>query len=128
FPPLGSDVPALVLPCHESSRKEMRILAPKEVLTLLCELRPSPRVPKNFNNRNPALLEPFHFSIHNLHRFLNKMQFVVELNFIQRNDHIIIHKAPLEIRDVESVMNSTKLIDEAYRAIPTCTPRAQFFQ
>ncbi|GJZ98836.1 hypothetical protein Tco_0671289 [Tanacetum coccineum] len=43
FPPLGSDVPALVLPCHASSRKEMRILAPKEVLTLPCELQPPPR-------------------------------------------------------------------------------------
>ncbi|GJZ17991.1 retrovirus-related pol polyprotein from transposon TNT 1-94 [Tanacetum coccineum] len=110
FPPLGSDVPVLVLPCHASSRKEMRVLVPKEVLTLPRTLRPSPRVPTNFNNQNPALLEPFHLSIHNLHRFLDKIQFVVELNFIQRNDHIIIHKASLEIRDMESVVNSTKLI------------------
>ncbi|GKF08969.1 hypothetical protein Tco_0043193 [Tanacetum coccineum] len=98
------------MPCYASSRKEMRILAPKEVLTLPCELRPPLRVPTNFNDWNPALLKPFRLSIHNLHRFLDKMQFVVELNFIQRDDHIIIHKAPLKIRDMESVMNSTKLI------------------
>nr|GEW30488.1 retrovirus-related Pol polyprotein from transposon TNT 1-94 [Tanacetum cinerariifolium] len=39
FPPLGSDVPALALPCHASSCKKMRILALKEVLTFPCKLR-----------------------------------------------------------------------------------------
>nr|GEX03891.1 copia protein [Tanacetum cinerariifolium] len=110
FPPLGSDVPALALPCHPSSCKEMRILSPKEVLTFPCKLRSTPRVPTNFNNRNPALLEPFHLSIHNFYRFLDKMQFVIKLNFIQWDNHIVIHKEPLKIRDMKSIMNPTKFV------------------
>ncbi|GJR68936.1 hypothetical protein Tco_0015001 [Tanacetum coccineum] len=44
--------------------EEMRILHSELIFTFPCELRTSPRVPSNFDNRDAALLQPLDFTIY----------------------------------------------------------------
>ncbi|GJT74838.1 putative reverse transcriptase domain-containing protein [Tanacetum coccineum] len=54
------------------------------VFTLPRKLRTSPRVPTYLDNRNTALLQMLDFAFHDLDRFLNEVEFFVDLDFIQR--------------------------------------------
>ncbi|GJV31239.1 hypothetical protein Tco_1391639 [Tanacetum coccineum] len=65
------------------SDMEMRL----DVVDTLCfqlggELRTSPRVPAYLDNRNTALLQTFDLTVHDLDRFFNEVQFVVDLDLL----------------------------------------------
>nr|GEX58545.1 hypothetical protein [Tanacetum cinerariifolium]GEX91754.1 hypothetical protein [Tanacetum cinerariifolium] len=42
----------------------------------------------------------FAFPAHDLHRFLNEMQFVIDLNFFQQDDEGFIGQALLQVRHI----------------------------
>ncbi|GJW14183.1 hypothetical protein Tco_0018316 [Tanacetum coccineum] len=92
-------------------REKMRILALEVIFSFPCEFWTSSRIPSNLNYGNPALLELFHFTIHNLNRFIYKVQLVVELNLFKWDNQILIRQTLLEIRNMECVMNSTEFIE-----------------
>ncbi|GKA34812.1 hypothetical protein Tco_0721241 [Tanacetum coccineum] len=62
----------------------MRVLFLHLVFTLPCELRTSPRVLAYLDNWNATLLQTLDLTVHDLDRFFNEVEFVVDLNFIQR--------------------------------------------
>ncbi|GJW17549.1 hypothetical protein Tco_0024985 [Tanacetum coccineum] len=68
----------------------MRVLILHLIFTLLGELRTSPRVPA----------------------FFDEVEFVIDLDFIQRYSKRFINHALLQIRDVKHTMNSTQLLWE----------------
>ncbi|MFS7889169.1 hypothetical protein Hanom_Chr00s000003g01603811 [Helianthus anomalus] len=51
----------------------MWILRLHLIFTFPSKLRSTFRFPTNFNQRNALAFKPFDFTIHNFHRFLNKM-------------------------------------------------------
>nr|GFC52489.1 hypothetical protein [Tanacetum cinerariifolium] len=68
----------------------VRILALDLILAFPLELRSSSRVLTDLDNGNAALLELLHLAIHDLHRFFNKMQLVIKLNHLKRDDKTLI--------------------------------------
>nr|GEW89487.1 hypothetical protein [Tanacetum cinerariifolium] len=62
---------------------KMRVLRLHLIFTLPGELRTSPGVPTHFDNRNTNLLQTLDLMVHDLDRFLDEVQFVVNLDFIQ---------------------------------------------
>ncbi|GKB03734.1 hypothetical protein Tco_0831877, partial [Tanacetum coccineum] len=92
------------------AQEKMRIFALEIIFTFPCELRASPRVPTNLNNGNTALLELLYFSVHDFYQFFYKVQFVIELNFFKQDNQILIRQTLLEIRNMESVVNSMEFI------------------
>ncbi|GJZ98970.1 hypothetical protein Tco_0671521 [Tanacetum coccineum] len=79
------------------AREEMRILALELIFTFPCELRSSSRIPMNFNNGNATLLKLLHLPVYDLHRFFDKMQLVIQLNLIKRDDKTLIQQTLLQI-------------------------------
>nr|GFB94221.1 hypothetical protein [Tanacetum cinerariifolium] len=104
----------------------MRVLLLHLVFTLPGELRTSPGVPAHFDNRNMTLLQTLDLTVHDLDRFFNEVQFVVNLDFILwffnevqfvvNLDFILwyskrfISHAFLQLRDVKCCMDSTQML------------------
>ncbi|GKE64219.1 hypothetical protein Tco_1518380, partial [Tanacetum coccineum] len=74
------------------------------------ELRTSPGVPTYFDNRNTTLLQTLDLTVHDLDRFFYEVEFVVNLDFIQRYSKRFVDHAFLQIRDVKSTVNSAQLL------------------
>ncbi|GJS35114.1 hypothetical protein Tco_0533496 [Tanacetum coccineum] len=55
------------------NQEEMRIFDLEIIFSFPCELWTSSRVSSNLDNGNLTLLELFHFSVYNLHRFFDKI-------------------------------------------------------
>ncbi|GJX42185.1 hypothetical protein Tco_0735318 [Tanacetum coccineum] len=72
----------------------------------------SPRVPTYLDNQNTALFQTLDLSVHDLNRFFNVVEFVVDLDFIQRYSKSFVRHAFLQIRDVKHTMNSAQLLRE----------------
>ncbi|GJT36710.1 hypothetical protein Tco_0927129 [Tanacetum coccineum] len=91
--------------CHgRKNWEKMGVLLLHLIFTLPGELRTSPRVPAYFDNRNTALLQTLDLTVHDLDRLFDKVQFVIDLDFISH--------ALLQIRNVKRTMNSTQLLWE----------------
>ncbi|GKE86279.1 hypothetical protein Tco_1560021, partial [Tanacetum coccineum] len=88
----------------------MRILLLHLIFTLLGKLRTSPRVLVYLDNQNTALLQTSDLTVYDLDGFFNEVEFVVNLDFIQRYSKRFVRHAFLQIRDVKRTMNSTQLL------------------
>ncbi|GJT63629.1 hypothetical protein Tco_1015109 [Tanacetum coccineum] len=64
------------------------------------------------DNRNMALLQMLDLTIHDLDRFFNEVEFVVDLDFIQRYGKSFVRHTFLQVRDVKSTMNSAQIVSE----------------
>ncbi|GJW40022.1 hypothetical protein Tco_0065867 [Tanacetum coccineum] len=93
----------------------MRVLLLHLIFTLSSELRTSPRVPAELDNRNMALLQTFDLMVHDLDRFFDEVEFVIDLDFIQRYSKRFISHAFLQIREVKRTINSIQLLWEFKR-------------
>ncbi|GJU94440.1 hypothetical protein Tco_1319196 [Tanacetum coccineum] len=54
----------------------------------------SPKVPTYLENWNTALLQMFDLTVHDLDKFFNEVELVIDLDFIQRFKLTVITKAP----------------------------------
>ncbi|GKD04313.1 hypothetical protein Tco_1179287, partial [Tanacetum coccineum] len=66
--------------------EEVWVFATELVFTIPCKPQTSSRVPSNLDDRNVALLQPLDLSVHNIYRLFSEMEFVVNLDFFQRNN------------------------------------------
>ncbi|GKB49817.1 hypothetical protein Tco_0900570 [Tanacetum coccineum] len=80
-------------------------------LKLFCE-KTSPKVLAYLDNQNTALLQTLDLMVHDLDRFFNEVEFVVDLDFIQRYSKSFVRHTFLQIRDVKRTMNSAQLFQE----------------
>nr|GEX57412.1 hypothetical protein [Tanacetum cinerariifolium] len=62
--------------------EKMRVLLLHLIFMLSGELRTSLGVPTHFDNRNTTLLQTLELTAHDLDKFFDEVQFVVNLNFI----------------------------------------------
>ncbi|GJX90485.1 hypothetical protein Tco_0343811, partial [Tanacetum coccineum] len=92
--------------------KKVRVLFLHLVFTFPGKLRTSPRVPAYLDNRNTALFQMLDLTVHDLVRFFNEVEFVVDLDFIQRHGKSFVGHAFLQVRDVKSTVNSAQLFWE----------------
>ncbi|GKB13177.1 hypothetical protein Tco_0847100 [Tanacetum coccineum] len=76
------------------------------------KLRTSPGVLAHLDNQNMDLLQMLDFTVHDLDRFFNEVEFVVDLDFIQRYGKSLVRHAFLQVRDVKSTVNSAQLFRE----------------
>ncbi|GKC96956.1 hypothetical protein Tco_1162398 [Tanacetum coccineum] len=76
------------------------------------KLRTSLRVPAYLQNRNTALLQTLDLTVHDLDRFFNEVEFIAELDFIQRYGKSFVGHAFLQVRDMKSTVNSAQLLWE----------------
>nr|GFD09509.1 hypothetical protein [Tanacetum cinerariifolium] len=74
------------------------------------ELKTSPGVPAYFDNRNTTLLQTVDLPVHDLDRFFNEVEFVANLDFIQRYSKRFISHAFLQLRDVKHTVNSGQFL------------------
>ncbi|GKB03875.1 hypothetical protein Tco_0832018 [Tanacetum coccineum] len=72
----------------------------------------SSRIPAYLDNRNTALLQMLDLTVHDLNRFFNEVEFVVDLDFIQWYSKSFVRHAFFQVRDVKSTVNSAKLLQE----------------
>ncbi|GJU20129.1 putative reverse transcriptase domain-containing protein [Tanacetum coccineum] len=74
----------------------------------------SPRVPAYFDNRNKTLLQTLDLTVHNLDRFFDEVQFVVNLDLIQRYSKGFVSHTFLQFRDVKWQLKKRADTDEVY--------------
>ncbi|KAL4564735.1 hypothetical protein LXL04_028805 [Taraxacum kok-saghyz] len=68
------------------------------------ELWSAPGAPSHFRNGNLALLQSLDFSVHDLHQFFHKVEFLVDLDLFKRYDKCFISQTLLEVRHMKGVM------------------------
>ncbi|GKB66461.1 hypothetical protein Tco_0927873 [Tanacetum coccineum] len=61
------------------------------------------------DDRNTALLQTLNLMVHDLDRFFNEVELVVNLDSIKRYGKSFVRHAFLSIRDVKCTMNSAQL-------------------
>ncbi|GKA26227.1 ribonuclease H-like domain-containing protein [Tanacetum coccineum] len=64
-----------------------------------------PGIPPNLDDWDATLLQSFDFPVYNLYRFLNEIELVIDLDFIQRNDKCFIRQTLLQVRHMECAMD-----------------------
>ncbi|KAL4554795.1 hypothetical protein LXL04_037401 [Taraxacum kok-saghyz] len=67
------------------------------VLALPGELGSALSTPSHFHNGNPTLLQSLDFPIHDLHRLFYEVEFLINLDFLQRDDKRFVREALLEV-------------------------------
>nr|GEY91834.1 hypothetical protein [Tanacetum cinerariifolium] len=87
--------------------EKVRVFLLHLVFTLPGELRTPPRVLAYFDNWNTTLLQTLDLTVHDLDRFFNEVQFVVNLDFIQRYSKRFFSHAFLQLRDMKRTVEST---------------------
>ncbi|GKA99766.1 hypothetical protein Tco_0827760 [Tanacetum coccineum] len=75
----------------------MRVLLLHLIFTLSGELRTSTRVPAYLDNQNTTLLLTFDLTVHDLDRFFDEVELVVDLNLIQRKGECFVRLTLLQI-------------------------------
>ncbi|GKA03250.1 hypothetical protein Tco_0676031 [Tanacetum coccineum] len=70
------------------------------------------RVPAYLDNQNTTLFQTLDLTVHDLDRFFNEVDFVIDLDFIQRYSKSFVRHAFLQVRDVKSTVNSTQQLRE----------------
>ncbi|GJS58053.1 hypothetical protein Tco_0652837 [Tanacetum coccineum] len=71
---------------------------PPEAQCMILDFRTFPGIPSNLDDRDTTLFQLFDFLVHNLNRFLEKMELVDDLNLIQRNDECFIRQTFLQVQ------------------------------
>ncbi|GJT99073.1 hypothetical protein Tco_1094591 [Tanacetum coccineum] len=77
--------------------EKMRILLSHLIFTLPGKDRTSLRVPAYLDNRNTALLKTFDLPVHDLDGFFNEVEFVVDLDLIQRYSDAVVVRLQQEV-------------------------------
>ncbi|GKC54026.1 hypothetical protein Tco_1076771 [Tanacetum coccineum] len=75
----------------------MRVLLLELIFVLPGEFRTLPGIPPDLIIQNTTLFQLFDFLVHNLNRFLEGMELVVDLNLIQRNDECFVRQTLLQV-------------------------------
>ncbi|GJT03078.1 hypothetical protein Tco_0824247 [Tanacetum coccineum] len=92
---------------RRSIRRRFRISKKAWVLFFAyLDNRTSPRVPTYLDNQNTTLFQTLDLTVHDLDRFFNEVEFVVDLDFIQQYSKSFVRHAFLQVRDVKSTVNS----------------------
>ncbi|MFS7929585.1 hypothetical protein Hanom_Chr04g00334221 [Helianthus anomalus] len=84
----------------------MRVFLFHSILTFPREFRSMPSIPTNFDEFDTAPASFINFPIRNLSRFFSKVERVIDVNFISRNDHCILCWTFSQIGYMECIVNT----------------------
>ncbi|MFS7912837.1 hypothetical protein Hanom_Chr02g00134551 [Helianthus anomalus] len=78
------------------------------ILTFPREFWPVSCIPSNFDEFDTTPVCLVNFPISNLNWFFNKVERVVDMNFVSRNDHCLLSWTLFQVRYMECIMNAIK--------------------
>ncbi|GJY40486.1 hypothetical protein Tco_0427756 [Tanacetum coccineum] len=93
---------------------QVRVFLPELVFMFPSVLWAFTCVPRDFNDWYTASLELLNLAVYNLYGFFNEVEFVVELDFLQRNNECVIGQTFLEVTNVKHIVYSTKFLRYGY--------------